>query len=311
MNALGLSDAQRAERTRRLHAGDAQAIMAGDYRRVFRRIKGLDPEDDLSGEFRVQLGSYTEPFNLAWTMQQTGRNVDYYSDNKLNREIWMTLTGLYSYAELIVSKAYPFMACNLDGLTVTPQGHRSVIDAKHVGRATEQEILRYTPAGVWQATCAETDWWGLSWIVGNKWEEPTFQEVDPLYQATMIARATECWGYIERNEEPPEAEIAPVLAPKPQPRLRSIVVPVEQNDEVYQALVKQNNWLSEARRLIYAFVGTHAAATHHAIVREDIKKLVPEDVGELTCGRYRYARSKAGSVTQSLKPMEKDDETHE
>jgi hypothetical protein len=308
MSALGLTSEQLAERKLRLHAGDAAAIMAGDYRKVYRRIKGLDPDDDLSGEFRVQLGSYTEPFNLAWTKRMTGRNVLYFSDNELCRRIWKTLTGSTAAAELVVSPRYPFMACNLDGMTTTPQGHRSVIDAKHVGRAGEAEILRYTPAGVWQATCAETDWWGLSCIVGNKWEEPIFQEVDPLYQAAMTVRATECWGFIERNEEPPETEAAPVLAPKPQPRLRSIIVPVEQ-DEVYEALVHQNNWLSEARKLIYAFVGTQAAATHHAIVREDIKKLVPEDVGEIVCGRYRFARSKAGAVTQSLKPMEKDDDS--
>jgi hypothetical protein len=313
MTALGLTPEQLAERRLRLHAGDAAAIMAGDYRKVYRRIKGLDPDDDLSGEFRVQLGSFTEPFNLFWTMRQTGRRIDYYSANRLMAMCWDTLLdgdglgGTYAFTnELVVCRRHPFMACNLDGMTTTPQGHDSVIDAKHVGRSGEAEILRYTPAGVWQATCAGTDWWGLSCIVGNKWEPPIFQEVDPLYQATMTVRATECWGFIERNEEPPGTEAAPVFAPKPQPRLRSITVPVEQ-DEVYEALVRQNNWLSEARKLIYAFVGTQAAATHHAIVREDIKKLVPEDVGEIVCGRYRFARSKVGAVTQSLKPMEKDD----
>lgn len=316
MSALGLSDAQLAERRLRLHAGDATAVMAGDYRKVFRRIKGLDPDDDLSGEFRVQLGSFTEPFNLAWTERMTGREISYYSANPLMMAVWLALhepggIGVGNYAnaytdELIVSRRYPFMAANLDGMTTTPEGHRSVIDAKHVGRSGETEILRYTPAGVWQATCAGTDWWGLSCIVGNKWEPPIFQPVDPIYQATMIARARECWGYIERNEEPPEPE-TPVLAPKPQPKLRSIVVPVEEDDEIYRVLCKQNNWLPDARDHIKAIIGTDAAAKVNAIHREAMKVLIPEDVGAVTLGRYSLKRDKAGAVRQNVAKLEDDD----
>jgi hypothetical protein len=296
---LGLSEAQKAERKLRLHAGDAASIMAGDYRAVWARFQPGYVDDDLSGEFRVQLGSYTEPFNLAWTMRQTGRDVEYHTDNPFMGGIWEELTGRRWYPELWVCKRYPWMACNLDGMTTTPEGHRSVIDAKHVGRSGEAEILRYTPAGVWQATCAGTDWWGLSIICGNKWEPPVFQAVDPLYQAEMIARAKECWGYIERGEEPPEAEAAPVLAPKPTPKLRSLHVPVEE-DGVWEAMVRQDNWLSEARDHIRAIIGTDAAAKVNAIHRSDMKELVPAEVGEIVLGRYKFNRTKAGSVTQAV-----------
>jgi hypothetical protein len=312
---LGLTTDQLAERRKRLHAGDAANVMAGNYRAVFRRIKGLDPDDDLRGEFRVQLGSYTEPFNLAWTMRQTGRTIDYYSGNALMRHVWNNLTcnemprlGSAAIAdELVICKRHPFMAANLDGMTTTPEGHPSVIDAKHVARATEQEVLRYTPAGVWQATCAGTDWWGLSWIVGNKWEPPTFQEVDPLYQAEMIQRATDCWSWIENGEEPPEAEAEAVLPPKPTPKLRSIAAPVEE-DEVWAAMVRKDNWLSEARDHIRAIIGTDAAAKVNAIHRASMKELVPPEVGEITLGRYRFNRSKAGAVTQVVAKLETDNE---
>ena len=316
MSALGLSDAQLAERRTRLHAGDAAAIMAGDYRRVFRRIKGLDAEDDLSGEFRVQLGSFTEPFNLAWTMRQTGREIVYYSANALMRECWDALVYGYMrdgdiepplalHDELAVSKRYPWMACNLDSMTTTPQGHRCPLDAKHVSSAGEQAILRYTPPGVWQATVTGCDWWGISWIVGNKWVGPDYQEVDPMYQEEMIRRASECWGYIERDEEPPEAEAAPVLPPKPQPKLRSIIVPTDDPD-VYAALCRSNNWIGDAKKHVEAIIGTDAAAKVWAIHREDMKTLVPEDVGEFVWGRYRLARSRAGAVTQTVQKMEAD-----
>ncbi len=240
-------------------------------------------------------------------MQQTSRPVRYFSANMLMRHAWNALTGGSAEPiELVVCKRYPFMAANLDGMTTTPQGDRSVIDAKHVGLSGEAEILRYTPAGVWQATCAGTDWWGLSIICGNKWEPPVFQEVDPLYQAEMIARATECWGYIERDEEPPEGTAEPVLAPKPQPKLRSVIIPID-DDEVYAAMCRRDNWLPEAMDHIRAIVHTDAAAKVNAIRREDMKRLVPEDVGEVRLGRYSLKRDKAGLARQNVAKMEDAD----
>ncbi len=296
MSALGLSADQLAERKLRLHAGDADPVMRGDYRSVWQRFQpGYVPED-LSGEFRVQLGSYTEPFSLAWTMQQTGREVHYFSANDLMRENWIALTGrfdLFHSTELVVSKRYPFMACNLDGMTTTPQGHRCVIDAKHVARWTEAEILRYTPAGTWQATCAGTDWWALAPIVGNKWEPPYYAEVAPLYQAEMIGRAKECWGYIERGEEPPEPE-APVLAPKPRPRLREIVVPTDRGDPVFQAMVQRDNWLPEMLEAMGTFASTDAAAKRNAIARREADRLMPDDVGLVKRGRINAKRDGRG-----------------
>lgn len=318
MDVLGLSTSQLAERKLRLHAGDAAAIMAGDYRSPYRRIKfgeHNDLYDDLPWfiqkrltredlQFKAALGNYLEPFNLAYTMQQTGRAIIYHSDNELCRHIWHVLTGQHAAPELVVSKRYPWMACNLDGMTTTPQGCRSVIDAKP--RTKDVDILLYTPPGVWQATCCGTDWWSLAGlVVGNKWEPPTYQEVDPIYQATMIARAEQCWRYIERDEEPPEAE-TPVLAPKPQPRLRSLVVPPER-DEVFEAMARRDNWLSEAFDHVRAIIGTDAAAKVNAIHREAMKTLTPEDVGEVKMGRYRLARSKAGAVTQTVAKLEDGD----
>ena len=310
MKTLGLSAEQLIERRLHLHAGDASDIMAGDYRKVCRRLSGADEGEDLSNEFRVQLGSYTEPFGLYWTQRMTGRPIEYFSANPLMRHIWKELTGQNANpVELRVSRDYPFMAYNADALSTTPQGYHAVLDAKHVGRMGEQELLRYTPAGVFQATVEGLDWWGLAPIVGNKWEEPYFQAVDPFYQATLIERCRECWGYHERGEEPPEAEAPKVLAPKPAPKLRSIIVPVDtlpgsSDDLVLDALVRGNNWLLEFLKHARAVIRTHGPATVNAIEKDEAKKIVPEDVGEIVYGRYRFSRAKNGAVTQNVKPME-------
>jgi hypothetical protein len=130
------------------------------------------------------------------------------------------------------------------------------------------------------------------------------QEVDPMYQATLIAREREFWGFVERDEEPPETEAGPVLAPKPTPKLRSLVVPTDVEDLVYKAMIQKDNWLHEAHDHIRAIIGTDAAAKVNAIHREVMKVLVPEDVGEIRLGRYKCHRDRAGVLRQSVSKLE-------
>lgn len=286
MKSLGLSPAQIEQRRKFIGGSDAGRVMAGEWRSLWREKTGRAQPEDLQNILAVQMGSATEEFNAFWYTKQTGRDV-------------------MGRGKFLESGTYPFMAANLDGMTRTSKGHRAYIDFKHCGRLGEAEVLRYTPQCVHCATILGLDWWCLSVFVGNSKWELVEQEVDPIYQATLIAREREFWSFVERDEEPPEPDV-PVLAPKPQPKLRSIIVPVEP-DVVFDALVTQNNWLPEVLQHVKTFVNTHGAATVNAIEREAIKGIVPEDVGEVVFGRYRFSRTRAGAVTQSVKPLERDE----
>ena len=187
------------------------------------------------------------------------------------------------------------MACNLDGMTTTARGEPCVIDAKHVGRSDEATILRYTAAGVHQATVMGFDWWALSIFIGNgKWELIE-QEVDPFYRAELIATERKFWDYVVRGEEPPEQSGAAVLPPKPQPKLRNLHVPAD-GGEVFQAMCRQENWLQDAIAEIHAFVGTDAAAKRNGIARSKLRDtLIPADIGEFEFGRFTAKRAKLGA----------------
>ena len=308
MNGLGLDAAALETRRRYVCAGDAARIMAGNWRDVWLEKAGRAAEPDLSGELRVQMGLLTEPFNLAWCERQTGRVVEYYSGSPLMRAIWETLTGRDAFAEeLQVSRAHPFMACNLDAMTVTARGERCVLDAKHVGRADDPMILRYTAAGTHQATVMGTDWWALSVLVGNgKWELIE-QEVDPLYQAALIAKEREFWGYVERDEEPPDDKPA-ALPPAPQPKLRTVVIEggdVDPETGIWTPPTGDKfqpwpNWGADFARDLATVIRTQPAATANAIARDAIKKLVPEDVGEIRRGDVAVKRDKAGALRFTL-----------
>lgn len=278
MKSLGLSAEQIEQRRKFIGGSDAGEVMTGDWQRLWRVKTGREKPEDLSGILAVQMGSFTEDLNAFWYTKQTGRDI--------------TARGLFH-----VNKAYPFMAANLDGVSTTSKGHECYWDAKHVGRLDEATVLRYTPQMVHCCTILGLDWWVLSVFIGNSKWELVEQEVDPIYQATLIAREREFWGYVERDEEPPE-QSAPVLAPKPQPKLRTVQLEDQWRDE-------WPNWGDRMVELFGTFAGTYAAATAHAIAREDIKALLPEDVGLVTRGNIKISRTRAGAVTMAI-TKEKD-----
>jgi hypothetical protein len=241
---------------------------------------------DLSGVLAVQMGIVTEDFGAYWFSKVTGRPV--------------TRRG-----EMITSKRHPWLRASLDGVTTTVRDALpAYVDFKHLGQLGEREMLRYTPQGVHSATILDLDWWLLSCFIGNRRHEVTAdQEVDPIYQRALIQKTREFWRCVERDEEPPDT--APRNAPKPAPKLREIVVPTHIDSPEYEALARQNNWLDEMLAEVTVFGSTHAAAIKHAIVRERIKAIVPEDVGLVSYGLFTFKRDRRG-VTIALAKGEEE-----
>lgn len=279
MTSYGLSPEAVAERRKGIGGSDAGRVMSGDWRSLWREKTGRAEPEDLSGNLAVQMGSATEAFNAFWFEKVTGRKVTRRNEH-------------------IVSARYPWMRANLDGVTTSTRGHRAYWDAKHVGRSDEPMILRYIPQMTHCAAILGVDWWVLSVFVGNSKHEIIEQEVDPFYVEELIAKEGEFWGYVERDEEPPEQAV-PVLAPKPVPVLRKI-----QLEDAFKDTWP--NWAGDMLPLIRTFSETYAAAAKHAIVRDEIKNLMPDDVGEVTRGLFRASRSKAGAVTIALKKGKDD-----
>lgn len=288
---LGLSKEALELRRNYLMASDAKSIMEGEWRKVSAAKRGA-PEEDLSDVLAVQMGSYTEPFNMFWCEKQTGREVRYSTDNPLMRAAWKDLTGREAFDEFCASEEYPWMACSLDGWFWNTKGHRCVLDAKHVGQFSQAVIERYTPQLTHQATVMGFDWWALSIFVGNSRWQLVEQEVDPFYQAELISAEREFWELLQSGAEI-EDRVPPAAPPSPQPLLR-----VVQLDDQFEDAWP--NWAVEMNTYISDFKKTHAAAAAHAISREQIKGLMPEDVGLLTRENVSVARDRRG-VTISLK----------
>jgi len=275
----GLTAADRLERRKGLGGSDAKRVMDGDWLSLWREKTGRAEGEDLSGNLAVQMGSATEAFNAFWFEKVTGRKISRRNDH-------------------VVSRDHPHMRANLDGITTTASGRGAYWDAKHVGRSDEQMILRYVPQMTHCASIVGLDYWILSVFVGNSKHEIIEGEVDPFYLEELLAKEAEFWSFVVSDTEPP-SQAAPVLAPKPASVLRKI-----QLEDAFRDTWP--NWGPELLPLIRTFSETHAAAAKHAIVREEIKTLMPDDVGEITRGLFRASRSKAGAVTIALKKGKSD-----
>jgi hypothetical protein len=258
---------------------DAKRIADGDWPALWREKTGRAEPVDLSGILAVQMGSFTEPFNRQWFEKMTGRSVTNISGwQEIDRRV-IGDTGASSLP----------MGCNLDGITKTSRGYGAVWDAKHVGRADDTAVMRYTPQMTHNCTVCGLDWWVISFFIGNSKWEVVEQEVDPLYQAELLAKEAEFWRYVELDEEPPD--MTPVVAPKPVPMLRKI----DLTDRL-----DRYNWSPDIVREIVTFADTDGAAKAHAIARQKIGELLPDDVGELRLGLFKLKRNKAGALTMTL-----------
>jgi hypothetical protein len=276
MIQLGLTAEQLAERKLGIGGSDAGRIS----RQLWLEKTGRAEEEDLSNVLAVQMGSFTEPLNAHWYTKTTGREIAHRGN-------------------AVVSDKYPWMRANLDGITTTSMGQYAYWDAKHVGKADQAMLLRYTPQMTHCCVILGLDHWVLSVFVGNGKHEIFEQEVDPVYASRLIKRERDFWeNYVVPDIDPGDRFEEKVVPPPPAPKLREIVVP-DPAVAAFGELLRRENWLPEMLTEVAAFASTHGAAIKHAIVREHIKAIVPDDIGLVRYGLFTYKRDGRG-VTLSL-----------
>lgn len=274
---LGLTLAQKTLRKGFIGGSDAGAIVAGgeEWLRLWKEKTGRAEGPDLSGVLAVMMGHATEPFNRFWYTKQTGRAVD-------------------RAGELQRHATIPYLACTLDGETLTSKGERASFQAKHVSKAGDHLTLRYTAQCTHEALCCGHDWWVMSTFIGNSKWEMIEQEADPFFAQDYLAKCADFWQFVETDTEPPPVEALPVPPPK---KLRIVRLDAD---------VDWPNWGGEMAEELGIWVRTHDAHARHMIAREAIKNLMPEDVGTVIWDRVKAAKDKAGSVRISISKGEVD-----
>lgn len=273
LDTLGLSADQIAARKDCIGGSDANIIMGGKSDRLialWREKRGEQPGEDLSDILAVQMGSFTEPLNIAWFEKQTGRKV---------------LPGAQA-RHLTKFGPEPFMRCTLDGFVMEqetddpfaplPEG---VFEAKHTGtRSTDAEVFeRYVPQLTHNCLCTGAKFAWLSVFKGNG-DWCVFEyALDADYAAALIEAERDFWQHV-KDGTPPAPLPAPA-APKP--------VGVKEYD-----MTGSNEWASHAAD----FTETMLAADRNEIAKKALKALVPDDASKCAGHGITINRDKRGAL---------------
>ena len=193
---MALTTEQKEFRSKLLGGSDANIIMSGDEEKILQLWKvktGQEPDSDLSDVLPVQMGVFTEPFNIQWFTKNTIRSV---TDQGVQK----------------ISLQHSFMGCTLDGMT---DDGETVFEAKHVSAFTkDEEVLdRYYPQLTHNMLVCGVKKAVLSVFFGNhKWEKFDVS-LDDLYADILIGQEKNFWDCVLSKTPPVAVKInAPIDA---------------------------------------------------------------------------------------------------
>jgi predicted phage-related endonuclease len=269
LDNLGLSKDAIAARKSTIGGSDANTIMSGNADRLirlWREKRGEVEGEDLSDVLAVQMGSFTEPFNIAWFEKQTGRKV--------------ILPSAMAGGGIRRDKPEPFMSCTLDGW-VAEQGDlpEAVFEAKHTGtRSTDAEVFaRYVPQLTHNCLCTGAQGAFLSVFKGNGDWVMFEYDVDPGYAAHLVQAERDFWEHV-RTGTPP-APLPPIATPRPK-------------GVIEYDMTGSNEWAASAAD----YLETVLAADRHEIAKKTLKSLVPDDASKCAGHGIAIARDKRGAL---------------
>ena len=188
---------------RRLTLGgsDANILLNGsasDILNLWRIKTGAAEPENLDDVFRVQLGIVTEDLNAAWFERKTGSAV--IARNDFRKSI-----------------KHPFMAANLDGEVVLPNGVSAVFEAKHTGprsgESASDVLPKYQPQLHHNMIVTGHRKAFLSVIIGNEWD---YVEVDfnEEYAAALLNVETDFWECVTLGMPPTDPSPPPPPPPE-------------------------------------------------------------------------------------------------
>lgn len=249
-------------RRRGIGGSDANIILGGDKMKIhalWEEKLGLREPENLDWVLQVQIGSATEELNRLFFEHDTGRAVTHRNADTKSR--------------------YPWIRCELDGVTTTAQGLPAIIEFKNVSAFAKPDeiVARYMPQVAHNAYCHGVEWGILSVIFGNHKRETIEMQIDEGYTMALLSAEEAFWRCVETKVAP--GGFVPVVTP---------AIPVRRVD------MKGNNlWHTSAADWLEN-KDSHAAFISAA---EAIKLMVEPDTKEAFGAGIRAVRAKNGAIT--------------
>lgn len=262
---------QTMNRTGFIGGSDARRILSGDWLPLYEEKVGIRQPDDLSSNFRVQLGRWTEAFHREWLVEQHGMELQ----DSVGQEI---------------HPDHDWMRATLDSWW---PARMTFVELKHTNeRATARSMAEdYLPQIAHYCAVCTVSHGYLSFIAGNN--EPVVTRVDPPsgYIDELIQLEEAFWWHVENK-------IAPDIAPSATiDRLNDMAKDVKVDGLRFVDMTGNNQWAFHSGTVI---TNAEAARAYEA-AKEALKDMVEKDVGEASGHGVTIKRDKRGSLRFTIK----------
>lgn len=246
---------------------DAIRIMNGEWEELYQEKVGLVESKDLTDVFAVQLGIFTEDFNLNWWVQSHSPGYT------------MAGTQRVLQHEFRYDDDYVPLKGTADMMCVDSAKKSYIVEAKHTNAFTNMNdvIERYMPQiqfymHLHNKHCEEynykPDGCFLSVIFGNsKWESKHIA-YDPEYSYKMLGKIQEFWKHVVKKKPPSNRDAET-------PDISSIAI----DRKVKMDMNRDNEWMSDA----HDYVDTLESAKKNESAKKRLMSHIPPDVYQMDC----------------------------
>jgi len=274
-------------------SSDAKDIVAGNYLHLYKLKTGEIEFPDLSDNFPVQLGIYTEPFHLDWI---AGKLKAEYDDVQWSKGAGADdqHAATYLHKEVATGKvatmiSHPDALMRLSGATFP-------VEVKHTGRFANAEDCanHYMPQLQHHMICWGIDKLLFSAICGNSEPERIWIGASVDWQHHYLTRCETFWGYLDDKIPPPPSNYESdhrVVMPKPM----QDSVPF---DDMTRRDISTDN---RAQSLVPEFLTTKKAAKRHEEVKAELKAMMGATEKELYSDQLTLKRDKRGAIRFTVK----------
>lgn len=259
-------------------SSDARDIMSGNWLELYNKKMGLIEEENLSDNFKVQLGIQTETFHLDWLQKQL--------DEKFPGVYCMQL-GPHHYLEEQFFSINGICGSHPDAILTEPSETQTLVEVKHSGtfRSLDELCDFYMPQIQHHLYVWGVDHLVFSAIRGNEPPAQIWVERNEDYIEHYISLCSIFWEHVQ-NSNPPPTDLG--LEPLPQKTFDAI-----KRDGMVRRDISTDN---HAQVLINQYKETKEASEIHAWAKKEMKSLMKPDESELYCDDLVLKRNKAGSI---------------
>ena len=181
------------DRCKVMGGSDAVKIMQGKWNQLYREKKKLVEIEDLSNVFRVQLGVFTQKFNLNWFLKKNPQ-FEIEAEEKA-----FVMPGAENMIKIIYRGHVDAIIKNKDS------DEKYIFEAKHTrGFQNQDKMIQYYMPQIqfYLALCShETNKLIFSAIHGNDIQVSTI-EYNHSYVMLLLDKMQDFWSHIERGIEP-------------------------------------------------------------------------------------------------------------